>query len=274
MMTRHPAGTLKVVAWLAGVTTCAMLAGCPLPKATAPKTPAEEIVLVSQDIEALQFVNSLQLQSAQIGPLREVLDALVADQQKLDAERDKLRSALLPLLQQKRDALRAQQATVDLDTKIRDVQGKLTNLASADPDVVKKQAGKLRGVLTREQVAMATGELDARIQATQMLDAYRTFPSDEFQSQIKPFAEELVSRGSTMTADQVAALFTDARSLSEDEYKENKEKLVNQLLPLFAPAPEAADQLLVDAFSHPRMIEALPSPAGASKTQTPVKGTK
>lgn len=263
-----------MLALAAAAALCTLMAGCPPPKAATPKTPTEELVQLSQDIEALQFVNSLQLQPNQIAPLRAILDSVAADQQKLDAQRDTLRGSLVPLLQQKRDALRAQQSTTDLDTQIREVQGKLTTLASPDPALVKALAGKLRGVLTREQVAMATGELDARIQATQMLDAYRQFPSDEFQTQVKPFAEELVSRGSSMTADQVAGLFTDARSLSEEEYKQNKDKLVNQLVPLFAPAGEAADPLLVDAFSHPRMVEALPSPAETAKAQTPDKGKR
>jgi len=72
----------------------------------------------------------------------------------------------------------------------------------------------------------------------------------------------------------VAGLFTDARSLSEDEYKQNKDRLVTQLVPLFAPAGEAADQLLVDAFSRPRMVEALPSSAQTAKAQSPEKGKK
>jgi Spy/CpxP family protein refolding chaperone len=272
---RHlPAGVLRAALPTVLAAACTVLAGCLPPKAAAPQNPGAELVELSQDIEALGFVNSLQLQPEQVGPLREVLNTVVADEQKLEAERDALRTSLVPLLQQKRDALRAQQSTDDVDAKIREVQSKLAALASADPATVKTLAGKLRGVLTREQVAMATGELDARIQATQMLDAYRQFPSDEFQSQVRPFAEELVSRNSTMTADQVAGLFTDARSLSEDEYKQNKDRLVTQLVPLFAPAGEAADQLLVDAFSRPRMVEALPSSAQTAKAQSPEKGKK
>lgn len=248
--------------------------GCFPPKAVSSRTPSEELVRLNQEIEALQFVNSLQLEPQQIAPLRAVLHEMAAAEQKAEQERDKLRAELLPLLRQKRDALRTQESTAELDARIREIQGKLTNLASDDPAVVKTMAAKLRGILSREQVALATGELDARIQATQMLDAYRQFPSDEFQAQVKPFAEELVSRGSSMTADQVAALFTDARSLSDDEYQRNKEKLVKQLLPLFAPTEEAADQLLVDAFSRPRMLEALPSPAAAPKGQAPASSRK
>jgi hypothetical protein len=251
-----------------------LLAGCRAPTAVSPTSPGEELVQLNQEIEALQFVNSLQLQPHQIGPLRQTLQEMAAAEATKEQERNKLRAQLILLLRQKRDALRAQQSTADIDAQIREVQGKLTSLAGDDPATVKRIADKLRGILTREQVALATGELDARIQATQMLDAYRQFPVDEFDAQVKPFAEELVSRGSSMTADQVVALFTDARSLADDEYQQNKEKLVSQLMPLFAPTGEAADQLLVEAFSRPRMLEALPASAAAPKGQAPQKGGK
>jgi hypothetical protein len=254
------------------------LVGCrPAPK----KDPAASVTELRQQIEALQFVNSLQLDSKQLPGLVKVLHEASLDRQKSEDEKGKLLNQLVPLLQRRRqellsdtaDAAPKQEAapTADqgstakitpsaagsLDDQIRGLEAKMSDLEWPSAEAVKRIAAQLRGVLNEQQIALAAGELDARIQATQMLEGYRQLPQEEFSSEIRPFAEELVSRGSSMTADQVQALFTEARSLTEPEYKASKDKLVRQLEPLFAPAGEAQDQLLVDVFAHPQLLQVL-----------------
>ncbi|MCE5218588.1 hypothetical protein LLH03_16320 [bacterium] len=254
------------------------LVGCqPAPK----KDPATSVTELRQQIEALQFVNSLQLDSKQLPGLAKVLQQASVDRQKSEDEKGKLLSQLVPLLQRRRQELLSDTAdaapkheaaptsdrggaaktnspgAVSLDDEIRGLEAKMSDLEWPTAEAVKRIAAQLRGVLNEQQIALAAGELDARIQATQMLEGYRQLPQEEFSSEIRPFAEELVSRGSSMTAEQVQALFTEARSLTEPEYKANKDKLVRQLEPLFAPAGEAQDQLLVDVFAHPQVLQVL-----------------
>jgi hypothetical protein len=211
-----------------------------------------------QEIEALEFLNSLQLEPKQPAALVEALKSTATEIEGRREGRRKLSTQLVPLLQQKRDALlKGQQPTPELEAQIKSVESQIQEQESLPPETVKAVAGKLKVVLTKAQVAVATGELDSRIQATEMLDGYRAFPEDAFKAEIRPFAVEMATRGTNMTADQVEAIFTEARGLPEDQYKQDKEKYVRQLIPLFAAGGEAQEQLLVEAFSRPQLVRLL-----------------
>ena len=89
-----------------------------------------------------------------------------------------------------------------------------------------------------------------------MLDGYRDLPRDDFEKEMADWVPELVER-SGRTADEVEALFREARSLSEDEYKQSRDEVIRQLTPLFRPTGKTADYLLLEAFTQPQVFAVL-----------------
>lgn len=229
--------------------------------ACAPRTSedaAQSVKNLNDQIQALQFINRLQLTTDQAAELTDALKAAEEARSDTQKEEQELLAELVPLLQQNRAFLvKDEPAPPALEAQILQLGEKIRALDALDPQTERTIAQGLRGVLSQDQIAIAAGGLEARIQASEMLDGYRELPPREFEHEIRPFVEELVPDDMDITPDQVEALFREARSLTPEEYTHSKGALVRQLEPLFAPAGTAADHLLVRAFTRPHMIELL-----------------
>lgn len=227
----------------------------------------EEVQRLTEQIEALETINQLGLETNQIEAIVAALKPAEAARQQRLRDKDSLRGQLKPLLEQQRSLLAKDEVVPEeIAGQIAKLQQDILRLDSTDPDVSATVAAALRSTLTESQVLIAAGGLQAQIEATNALDGFRGLPKQAFEAEVGPYAQELASDSPDGSAQQVEALLRDAVSLGDREYEENKAKLVRQLQPFFAPAGQTADQLLVDAFSRPQMLELLQerSAAGAA----------
>lgn len=242
-----------------------LLIGCRPPQATAPgpvvapAPPAEERVAeLRARIAALDFLNQLQLEQEQVNKLIPLLETARDARARAEAREQELLARLAELLERQVEHLRKDEPLPsDLEAQIMSVEDELRNLPPIDPQVEMTVAEGLREALSADQIAVVMGALETHIQAGEMLDGFRELRPDEFDAQIGLFVRELARPGTGMTPEQLEALFREARTLSAEEYRADKGKLLAALEPLFAPGQEAADQLLVRAFVRPHVLELL-----------------
>jgi len=237
--------------------------------ATVPPAPSltEEVQRLTEQIEALETINQLGLDGKQVESIVAALGPAESARQQRLREKDSLRGQLKPLLEQQRSLLAKDEMVPEgLSGQIAKLQQDILRLDTIDPDVSAKVAAALRKTLTESQVLIAAGGLQAQIEATNALDGFRDLPKQAFEAEVGPYAQELASDSPDSSAQEVEALLRDAVSLGDREYEENKTKLVRQLQPFFAPAGQAADQLLTDAFSRPQMLEFLQERAASASS--------
>jgi len=247
---------------LAGLLLTLALAGCgpkPSPVGQEPPRANQGAAMAPDelyaDIHVLELINRLQLSPEQIAPLLEVLrdaaDRRVAAQKRMDA----LLAELAPLLAQKRDALlKGGPVPAAVQSQITKIERDLSDASSPRPEDEGAMAGRLREILSEAQTKVVAGGLEARIDASEMLDGLRDMPAEAFDSEIGLLAGELAGDHADMNAEQVEGLCREMRSLSEEEYRQARDEIIKQLEPLFIPSGETADWLLTRAFAEPRMF--------------------
>lgn len=250
----------------------AVLPGCgPRPSSRVPAVAEAppDIDALYREIQALEFVRGLGLSTEQAAKLVDALEPFEAELAQAKSDRRAQEQELVQLLQQQKAALLRGEATSDQTAaRVAELRQGLLPERRLDPEQESRLAKAVRSVLSDKQVAAMPASLEARDQAQAMLDGFRELSADEFDAQIRPFAQDLVAQVPDVTPEQVEALFREARSLSEGEYKESLAKLTDQLLPLFTPSEEATDWLLADAFSQEGMFDVLRQIAGASGKAT------
>ncbi len=263
---------VRVLVILALACAVAGFVGCPrsstapsgptpmTPPTTSTETPDPErtIKTLIYEIDALETINHLALSEDQLPGLVEALQAAASARDKRLGEKDQRRSELIPALEEHKELLAKDEAVpAALSAKISRLQQEIVRLDTIDPQVSATLADALRKILTKEQILIAAGGLQARIQAIETLDGFRELPRQAFEAEIGPYSQELASGSSDTTPEQVEALLRDAVSLGEREYEENRDKIVRQLQPLFVPGGQTADQVLVDAFTQPYILDLL-----------------
>jgi hypothetical protein len=224
-----------------------------------------DIDALYREIQSLEFVRGLDLTKEQAGKLVAALEPFDATLKQALTERRAREQELVQLLQQHKAALlRGESTPEQTATRIAELRQGLLPGRRLEPEQESNVARAVRAVMTDKQVAAMPASLEARDQARTMLDGFRELSADEFEAQIRPFAQDLVAQSPDVPADQIEALFREARSLSDSEYKESLPKLTQQLLPMFTPSEEATDWLLADAFTQEGMLDVLRQIAGTS----------
>ncbi len=221
---------------------------------------------LTAQIEDLDFLNRLQITREQAARLVPLLRAGEGSRQAAQQQEERAAAALAAALREKRGFLvKDQQVPAALAARVAQLTEETRKAGVPDPAAEKTLVEGLRAVLSADQLSIAAGGLEARMQATEMLDGYRKLPPDDFEREIRPFVEDLASGSGVMSADQLEALFREARALPAEEYKQSRDKLVRQLAPLFAPAGEAQDQMVARAFTRPQLVTLLAEKAQAGE---------
>ena len=253
------AGLMCAAAVVAGVLGC---------KGAPPPPPAAKlddvIVGLHSEVDDLETVNRMQLSPQQA----QELSALVTGAQELQAAEAGQRKAqedLVKLLEQQRDTVAADtEPSPLLLQEIRSAEGAESQAGITLNDATRKLGAQMRAVLSHEQIAIGTNDVHARMQATEVVEGYRDLPDESFEREIAAFSQELAGDNGSLTASQIEALFREVRSLSEQEYRKQRTKLVEQVAALYAPSGAAADSWLGYTFTRPAVTAVLASRAGGS----------
>lgn len=266
-----------VVDWRAGLWSallCALaltvLAGCrPAPPAEKPA----DIGALREEIAALEFINALALTPDQTQKLIAALDSVSETLAAARESRTATERELLPLLQQRREALLAgRDVPEDVAGQILKLQHRLDDepaLGSAGESAL---AGELRGILSPEQARLASGAGQAHSDALEMLAGFRSLPPEAFDNEIGLFAADLASGCEELSASQVEALFREARTFSDEDFVAARDKIAQQLEPAFLPEGETADWLLAQSFAGPRLLQVLREKASTTEKGAPGSG--
>ena len=118
-------------------------------------------------------------------------------------------------------------------------------------------ATRLREVLNATQIAIVTGEEDARRQVLDLVDWVRGLDDAAFEQEVPPLAVELADPELGLAEDEVIDLLSLARAMSEEQYQRAGEEIRGRLIELYRPPHEAADRILVQVFLHEAMPRVL-----------------
>jgi hypothetical protein len=217
------------------------------------------------DIETLQLLARMDLKPEQSQELLAAVEDALPAVQTREAEAARTAAQLAEALGAKRDDLLAGRApSPKSETALRDLEARYQASADAPAGDVSALNTRLEKTLSHQQLRLLAGSVEARIRAGDILDGYRRLPQDEYEAQISGLAEELATESQGMTADQLQGLFTDARSLSDKEYGKGREKLLDQLEPLFLPDGEAMRTAIYERLVTPGSAEILRKRAGTT----------
>lgn len=232
--------------------------------ATHPTTEADVALdELSQDVDLLFTLNRLDLTTAQVTPLLDLIGKVQAEKNKLEPQRQAALAALIPLLREKRALLlQDKEVSDDLDNKIQAAQAKVEDAAGALDEANAKYIPDLKKVLTAAQVSIITGADEANSQAEELLDWIRELPAADYTDEARSNAEQLQDPDQNLPAAAILKIFDEARKLSEADYAKKKSALTAKLAPLYMPMPEAADESILQFFSSPRLGVILKEKAG------------
>lgn len=256
---RQPRYPLCALAFF--VLAVCILAGC---RPTPPAEKPVDIDALRSEIRSIEFINDLSPSREQIERLIDALEKVDATLQATRETRKATEAELLPLLQQRRKALIAgedvseevKRGIVALETRL---DGEPWLGAGGESALAKE----LRGILSEDQLRIASGAGQARADALEMLDGFRSLTQEDFDAEIGPFAANLAADSKGLTANQIEALFREARTFSDDEYATARVKMAEQLEPAFLPVGETADWLLAQSFADPHILPLLREKAAA-----------
>jgi len=219
---------------------------------------ASELNALDAEISLIEDMNTLQLSEQQLRALIPLVDAIRTTVISREQERVVVLNQLKPLLEQKRaltlrdeqvpDALRDQIA--QLNTGLADLDGTLNEALVA-------HAEGLRGVLNKPQIAIITGEEDARRQVFDLIDWVRQLDDAAFEQEVPPLAFELADPDLGLGEAEIVDLLSLARAMSVEQYQRAGEEIRGRLIELYRPTHQSADRILVQVFLHAAMPDVL-----------------
>lgn len=219
---------------------------------------AARLDALAAEMEIIEQVNSLQLTPDQVRALQAQVGAIEAATAPIIATRVEALQQLEPLLTQKRQALIAdQQPPEDLLGRIDQIEGQLGDLDVAMDETIVSFAPRLRALLTEPQLAMVSGEEDARRQVVMLLEVIRDMDAERFNREAPGYARELERADLGLSAQHIMNLFTTARNLGPDDYQAQQGEIVQGLLVIYAPTDEVADAMMAHFFAQPPIARVL-----------------
>ncbi len=217
-----------------------------------------ELDALAAEIQLLTDLNTLQLTRAQIEALLPAVEELRTTAIGFEQQRVILLRQLKPLLEQKRALLvRDEQPPDALTQQIGAIGNELAALDQTAEEALTARAATFREILTEPQVAIITGEEDARRQVVELIDWVREMDDETFEREAPPYAEELAAPDVGLTAEEILDLLTLARAMSAEQYARDGDEIRGKLIELFRPAPEVADHIIVSVFLNPAMPKVL-----------------
>ena len=209
---------------------------------------------LAQDIELLGTINRLDLQPAQLSPLNAVSVQAQQAAAKLQPQRQAALLQLIPLLREKRTLLvQDKDLPEQLDAQIRQAYARIEGV---DDQIATAQAALVadaRKVLSADQIAIIAGLDEARSQTEELLDWIRELPQGDFAEEARANANELAVPEAKLGADEIMKIFNDVRKLSAGDFQARKAQYVTQLMPLYAPTTQAANESIAQFIASPRL---------------------
>lgn len=248
-----------VAVWVAAATVFPITIGC----ARAQLCPelaqiAAELDALDAEIALIQDLNTLQLTAEQIRALIPVVEALRSTVIAHEQERVAVLQQLKPLLEQKRALLlRDEQPSDALEDQIAEQNNRLVEMDARLNDALLPHAEDLREVLTDPQVAIITGEEEARRQVLELIEWVRELDDAAFEQEVYPLAAELADPELGLGEEEIVDLLSLARAMSAEQYQRAGEEIRGRLIELYRPSHEAADRILVQVFLHRAMPDVL-----------------
>jgi hypothetical protein len=210
---------------------------------------------LSEDIDLLGTINRLDLRPEQIQPLLALVEQVQQEKLKLEPQRQAAVAQLVLVLREKRALLLADKdVSPDLNRKVQDARDKADGVEEEISAANAKLVPELRKVLTADQISIITGADEARSQADELLQWVRELPAADYTDEAKANAEELAEPDLKLPASAIMKIFDQARkAASAADYAKIKASLIDKLVPLYMPMPEAADDALLQFFSSRRL---------------------
>ncbi|MGE5532462.1 MAG: hypothetical protein ACM3VW_10135 [Bacteroidota bacterium] len=210
---------------------------------------------LSEDIDLLYTLNRLDLKPAQVQPLLALVEQVQQEKMKLEPQRQAALAQLVLVLRDKRALLIADKdVPADLDRKVQEARAKADGVEEEISSANAKFIPELRKVLTPDQMSIITGGDEARSQAEELLQWIRELPAADYTDEAKANAEELAEPDLNLPASAIMKIFDQAKkAASAADYAKIKSSLIDKLVPLYMPMPEAADDALLQFFSSRRL---------------------
>ncbi len=215
---------------------------------------AAELDALDAEIALIRDLNKLQLSADQIRSLMPVVEDIRETAIAHENDRQELLLQLKPLLQTRRDmALKDRPVPEQLQQQIEELNNQLLEIDRRLDRALLPHAEDLRAILTEPQIAIITGEEDARRRVMDLLAWVRGLDDAAFEQEVPSLAEELADPEIGLTEEEIVDLLSVARAMSDEQYERAGEEIRGRLIELYRPSAEAADRILVQVFLHESM---------------------
>lgn len=213
-----------------------------------------------EDGNALADLANLGLTAEQLRKLEAHCRAHQAAVQGLEAKRNGILKRVQPQLQQRLQLLLAGQACPeDVLAAIDMATVELEELEVEASDARAELGRGVSQVLNAAQKQALTGQT-AATGAAEALDGVRAMSAADFEQEGRMMAELLVESAAAeprLDTDSVLDIFREARTLTEKQYREQRDAFVAPLLPLFSLPSEDVEASLAGRFAYARMADLL-----------------
>lgn len=219
---------------------------------------ATELDALDAEIALIEDMNTLQLTREQIAALIPAVEALRATARQVEQQRVAILNELKPLLEQMRDILlRDDHPDQTLIDRIARHQDRLAELDLQYENATVEHAEAFREIITEPQLAIITGEEEARRQVVELLEWARELDDAAFEREVLPYAEELAVPELGLGEEEILDLLSLARAMDAEQYQRSEPELRGRLVELFRPTHDMADRIIVHVFLHQAMPSVL-----------------
>ncbi len=217
-----------------------------------------ELDELDAEIALIQDLNRLQLTREQVQGLIPAVDRLRATALEFEQQRIAILRELEPAMKRMRDVLlRDGHPDEALHQQILQMQQRLAELDVQFEEAAARHATDFREILTEPQLAIVTGEEEARRQVVELLEWARELDDAAFEREVPPYAEELADPEIGLSEDEILDLLGLARAMDAEQYRRSEPELIGRLTDLFVPEDEIADRIIAHAFLHDAMADVL-----------------
>lgn len=245
----HLAATCLAVVMLIATAGCARAQLCPQLSEIA-----RELDELDAEIALIQDMNTLQLEEQQLRDLLPAVEDLRSAAISQEQRRAELLHQLKPLLEQRRDlALQDRQPSEELADQVAEINNQLVGLDEEFDEAILAHAQSFRDILTEPQIAIVTGEEEARRQVLTLIEWVRELDDAAFEQEVPPLADELADPDVGLGAEEIVDLLGLARAMTAEQYQRAGEEIRGRLIELYRPDAEDADRIIVNVFLNEAM---------------------
>ena len=219
---------------------------------------ASELDALDAEIALIRDMNTLQLSRQQVQQLIPAVEALQTTAMEFEQQRAALLRELRPAMHQLRDTLLRDDHPDDmLMRQIQECQNELAEVDYRFEQATAEHAEAFRQILTEPQVAIITGEEEARRQVVELLEWARELDDAAFEQEVLPYAEELAAPEIGLGEEEILDLLSLARAMDAQQYQRSEAEIRGRLTELFRPTHEMADRIIAHVFLHEAMPRVL-----------------